>query len=137
MNQDSLIPAMRKKTEPYNNHQTTQLSNISEYTTDIRRIAGKDNVVADTLSHAPVEDGPTLSPTLDIPNVSSTTSATAVGGVDFDEIVREQQNDELLKAIQNDPSTGLRLVEVPQGDLTHSLNRETTPFRPGGVRATH
>ena len=128
--QDSLIPAIRKKMEPHNSQQTTQLSNISEYTTDIRRIAGKDNVVADTLSRAPVEDGPTLSPTLDIPNVSSTTSAAAVGGVDFDEIVREQQNDELLEAIQNDPSTGLRLVEVPQGDLTHLCDESTGKLRP-------
>ena len=108
----------------------TQLSNISEYTTDIRRITGKDNVVADTLSRAPVEDGPTLSPTLDIPNVSSMTSAAAVSRVDFDEIMREQQNDESLEAIQNDPSTGLRLIEVPQGDLTHLCDESTGKLRP-------
>ena len=39
--QNSLIPAMRKKAEPHNSRQTTQLSNISEYTTDIREIAKK------------------------------------------------------------------------------------------------
>merc|ERR1712055_232994 len=49
--QDALVPAMRKKTEPHNARQTTQLSNISEYTTDIREIAGKDNVVAAALPH--------------------------------------------------------------------------------------
>ena len=58
------------------------------------------------------------------------TSAAAVGGVDFDEIVREQQNDELLEAIQNDPSTGLRLVEVPQGDLTHLCDESTGKLCP-------
>ena len=89
--QNSLIPAIRKKLEPHNSRQTTQLSNISEYTTDFRPIAGKNNVVADALSRAPVEDGPALSPTLDVPNVSSMTSVATVSGVDYDEIAREQQ----------------------------------------------
>merc|ERR1712002_784666 len=75
--QDALVPAMRKKTEPHNARQTTQLSNISEYTTDIWEIAGKDNVVADALSRAPVEDAPPLSPIVDAPNVAASLSVAA------------------------------------------------------------
>ena len=46
----SLVPALSKKTEPHTARQTYQLSGIAEYTTDIRYIEGKSNVVADALS---------------------------------------------------------------------------------------
>ena len=46
----SLVPALSKKTEPHTARQTYQLSTIAEYTTDIRYLQGKANVVADALS---------------------------------------------------------------------------------------
>ena len=46
----SLVPALSKKTEPHTARQTYQLSAIAEFTTDIRYIEGKSNVVADALS---------------------------------------------------------------------------------------
>ena len=51
----SLIPSIHKKTDPQTLRQTYQLSCVSEYTTDIRFIEGKSNVVADALSR-PNED---------------------------------------------------------------------------------
>ena len=45
--QNSLVPAIRKKSEPYTARQTYQLGNIVEYTTDFRYIEGKANIVAD------------------------------------------------------------------------------------------
>jgi hypothetical protein len=41
---------MAKSSEPWSGRQQRQLSAISEYTTDIQHVAGKDNFVADCLS---------------------------------------------------------------------------------------
>ena len=46
----SLVPSMSKKTEAQTSRQANQLSEISEYSTDIRYLEGKSNVVADALS---------------------------------------------------------------------------------------
>ena len=51
----SLVPSVHKKTDPQTLRQTYQLSCVAEYTTDIRYIEGKSNVVADALSR-PNED---------------------------------------------------------------------------------
>ena len=46
----SLVPSIHKKTDPQTIRQQYQLSCISEYTTDIRYVQGKANLVADALS---------------------------------------------------------------------------------------
>ena len=56
----SLVPSMTKKTDPQTIRQTYQLACISEYTTDIRYLKGKANVVADALSR-PNEEAPDIS----------------------------------------------------------------------------
>jgi hypothetical protein len=45
--------ALRRSSDPWTARQCHQLSYIAEYTSDIRHIAGKDNIVADTLSRPP------------------------------------------------------------------------------------
>ena len=46
----SLVPSIHKKTDPQTLRQTYQLSCVAEFTTDIRYVEGKSNVVADALS---------------------------------------------------------------------------------------
>ena len=46
----SLVPSLAKRTDPQTARQTYQLANIAEYTTDIRYVEGKANLVADALS---------------------------------------------------------------------------------------
>ena len=58
----SLVPSMAKKTDAQTARQANQLSEISEYTTDIRYLEGKSNVVADALSRPNGKaDPPTVS----------------------------------------------------------------------------
>ncbi len=46
---------MSKVSEPWSSHQQRHLAFISEFTTDIKHIDGKSNVVADCLSRATVQ----------------------------------------------------------------------------------
>ena len=46
----SLVPSIHKKTDAPTARQTNQLSEIAEFTTDIRYLEGKSNFVADALS---------------------------------------------------------------------------------------
>ena len=46
----SLVPWIHKKTDAPTARQTNQLSEIAEFTTDIRYLEGKSNFVADALS---------------------------------------------------------------------------------------
>ena len=49
-----IVAAIRKKTELKSGRQSRHLATISEFTTDIQHVTGKDNVAADALSRAPV-----------------------------------------------------------------------------------
>ena len=48
--------AMAKNSEPWSHRQARHLEYISQYSTDIRYIAGEDNAVADALSRAAIEE---------------------------------------------------------------------------------
>jgi transposase InsO family protein len=89
-----LVFCMSKMAEPWSNRQQRQLSYISEFTTDIRHVQGKDNVVADTLSRATISD--------------------VHLGIDFCALAKSQQQDPETQAVRR-ASSSLQVEEVSFG----------------------
>ncbi|XP_061568530.1 LOW QUALITY PROTEIN: uncharacterized protein K02A2.6-like [Cololabis saira] len=78
-------------TEPWSARQQRHLASISEFTTDIRHVAGKTNLVADCLSHALV--------------------CPVNLGVDFSAMAADQADDQDIATLKS-AGTGLRLENL-------------------------
>ncbi|KAL7857065.1 hypothetical protein SRHO_G00159640 [Serrasalmus rhombeus] len=92
--------AMAKSSEPWSSRQQRQLAFISEFTTDVQHVAGKDNPVADCLSRAAVD---------------------AVHlGIDYSRMAADQVSDPEVQAYRS-AVTGLRLADVPFSDTGVTL----------------
>ena len=86
------MPVLRKTADSWTKH--NQLSAISEYTTDVRYIAGKDNQVADALSRITID------------------AVELAQCVDFHVMALAQDSDNDIIHLRNDPATALRLENV-------------------------
>ena len=95
-----LTLAFAKVSDPWSPRQQRHLAYISEFTTDVRHIAGKDNNVADALSRTPVH-----------------TISTQVG-IDYTAMAIAQQQDDEMKAYRT-AITGLVLQDVKFGPTKH------------------
>ena len=84
--------AMSKISDPWSARQQRHLSYVSEYTTDIQHVDGKNNHVADALSRATIN--------------------AIVQDVDFEDMATKQTTDQ---EVQNylTASTGLQLQDIP------------------------
>jgi len=112
--------AMAKVTEPWSARQQRQLTAISEFTTDIQHVAGKNNPVADALSRVMVS---AVSP-----------------GLDYEALATCQQQDVEVQAYRT-AITGLRLEDVPFGSSGSTLLCDTStgqprPIVPASLRRT-
>lgn len=87
-----LVDAMKKTTDPWSARQQRHLSFVSEFTTDIQHLPGKDNVVADCLSRASID------------NVSL--------GIDYRALSSAQVDSEDIQAYRT-AITNLTLVDMP------------------------
>ena len=87
---------MSKTSESWSSRQQRHLSFISEFTTDIQHVKGKDNRVADTLSRA----------ITDIANVQL--------GIDYRAMARAQQQDAEVQAYRT-ASSSFQLEDIPFG----------------------
>ena len=94
--------ALAKVSDPWSPRQQRQLAYISEFTTDIRYIAGKDNRVADALSRAVIHAVHT--------NL----------GIDYEAITDAQQNDEEMNAYRTS-ITNMSLQDVPFGPKARKI----------------
>jgi transposase InsO family protein len=103
--------AMAKISDPWSARQQRHLAYISEFTTDIQHISGKDNCVADTLSRPSI--------------------GTIHEGIDFEAMARLQKQDPDILAYHT-AITNLKLKDVPIGNtgLTLLCDNSTERLRP-------
>ena len=86
--------------------QTRHLSFIAEFTTDVRHIPGKTNVVADLLSRVRLEEElPSRSP------LSTIDAVTHIDSINYNEMARSQVDDHQVQAFRA-ASTALILRDV-------------------------
>ncbi|GFS13733.1 Pol polyprotein [Elysia marginata] len=86
-----LVGAMSKLSDPWTARQQRHLAHISEFSTDIRHISGKANVVADCFSRAAINN--------------------VVLGIDYKAMAEVQEHDEEIQALKT-AITGLNLQSV-------------------------
>ena len=102
--------ALSKISDAWSARQQRQLSAISEFTVDIRRVAGKDNVVADVLSRAAI--------------------SAISGGIDFSALATTQLADPVGMAACRTAITGLQLKDIPFGPNNTTLLCDVSLGRP-------
>ena len=126
---DSLVPALRKKSEPLTARQTYQLSCIAEYTTDIAYLEGKANVVADQLSR-PNEEASSPIQEEKTEQLQKVVSSIDSYGVDLQEMAREQPLDPDFQRISQEAKTGLNFKKVNIGTRDIIVDVGNGPARP-------
>ncbi|CAG4987669.1 unnamed protein product [Parnassius apollo] len=90
-----------------------QLIFISEFTTDIRHISGKDNVVADALSRVPID------------------SVTCPTSIDYHKIAAAQDRDsDNIKHLAKQGNLSIKQVTMPMTHLPIYCEASTTTMRP-------
>ena len=120
-----IVSAMKKKTELKSGRQTRHLATISEFTTDIQHIDGKDNFVADTLSRIPPQQV-TLTDPSDVeqedtmPGFMFDAVNTVWPGLDYQAMSLAQQSDPDVQAYRT-AITSLRLEDVPFSNDSFTL----------------
>lgn len=102
--------AFQARPDRYSPREIRHLDFISQYTTDIRHISGRDNVVADALSR----------------NVNT----LSISPVDFTTIATTQQHDEKLQELRNSPLFKFQEVPLPASEGTITCDLSTGTARP-------
>ena len=145
--QQALVPSMKKKSDPLTARQTYQLSCISEYTTDIRYIEGKANVVADALSRPPGCDKDEIPVTsAEKPDTGSTTdevlpsnkvedltavvNAISHVNINLHDMAQEQVLDPDYVRIAANARSGLNFRKVNIGETEIIVDISNGPARP-------
>ena len=115
-----LTRAFDAKQDRYSPREIRHLDYISQFTTDIRHIKGKDNVVADALSRIEINAIADASPSLD-----------------YELVAQLQQDDSELKQLHSNPSLELKLFPAPDTNVDIVCDVSTghpRPFIPSKFR---
>ncbi len=130
-----LILAMAKISEPWSGRQGRQLAAISEYTTDIRHVAGKSNLVADALSRAP-SDTPLAERVGEETAASNGLFGNFVAqvhairqGVNYHRMAEQQEQDQDIQDYRT-ACTGLKCQDVPFGDGSFTVLCDVSMGKP-------
>ncbi|GBN73255.1 Pro-Pol polyprotein, partial [Araneus ventricosus] len=118
--QKPLIFAFKQKPEKCSPRQLRHLDYISQFSTDIRHVNGKDNIIADTLSRIEID------------------AITAPPNLDYKKIAQEQLNDsELQQLLKSNSSLKLEKHYFPLEDIHLICDMSTnqpSPFIPKAYR---
>ena len=95
-----LTYALNSKPDRHSPREIRQLDFISQFTSDIRHVSGKDNVSADAFSRVHID------------------SLRFHTSIDFDVIARAQEDDEEIANLSSDDSITLQRVPIPSSDKT-------------------
>ena len=109
MDHKPLTYAFANASDSYSLRQQRHLAYVSEFTTDVRHIHGKDNLVADTLSRVVLDTSPA---DLEVASVSSPP-------IDFQQMAKAQLVDASVKELRAASSScSLHLQDVDMADST-------------------
>jgi hypothetical protein len=132
-----LTYALHRSSDPWTARQCRQLAYIAEYTSDLRHIAGTNNVVADTLSRPPSSPPPSptvpagsgqaerKAPSVKVPSGSLAAAIAAgppidisvQGGVDFAAMAVGQRGCSETTLLAANPSLSVKTVKVGDTNL--------------------
>ena len=124
--------AMAKSSEPWSHRQARHLEYISQYSTDIRYVAGSDNAIADALSRAAIEEvrlGVDFSKMAELQKQDPDTAAykMAITALKWEEIEVGNGQHKLLC----DVATGTPRPLVAGGDAARSIRCGSWPVASG------
>ena len=117
--------ALSVSSDKYTPRQIRHLDCISQFTTDIRHIAGHNNPVADAL----------------LRNAVNALHSVQLTPVDLHVMAQAQSEDSELQALQNSSSTSLRLTALPLPDSFYTIVCDMStgsprPFVPASLHRT-
>lgn len=114
-----LIFAFNQKSSKASPRVTRQLNFISQFTTDIRHIKGKENIIADLLSRTIIDTGLSEIDQVDKKPIE----------IDYHEIADHQMSDE-LKQLQENQSLEIKLLQLPDSSKKLYCEVSTGRIRP-------
>jgi cleavage and polyadenylation specificity factor subunit 1 len=115
-----LTNAVHRTSDPWTGRQARQLSYISEFTSDIQHISGKDNIVADALSRPPAQ------PERQAAAVAAVAASLAI--LDYSALAAGQQGCPLVEKAASASSLRIRPVDI--SGVTLLCNLSTGAARP-------